>query len=432
MELAPQADTSCSSGKQWYVCSAGAYSGCCSIDPCADGICSDDNKSTKSKSTSSTTLTITPRKTTSATKSASEIASTTSSATTSTEIPTSTLSATSTIIATSTAVSTPSKISRHTGIIGGVVGGAAAAVILALLLCLCLRRKRRGKEINFHLHRSVSTASLKYREPTTATKQLPSAADESQPLTGTSRSLQNLLSSTTGSNATTAISSLDKIPANEQSLGSTVSSMTFSSRYLTNSATSTKSGPPITPPIRILVDRPTICSAPTLTPRAAGYVPELSDTGFRRQRVELATHSQSEMINQQHTRRQQRASHHRYHTSGSYPFGSSASVFPDSPNRFRYGDSGNDLIARQTAQKVVTEDGIVLGANLDLISSVDELRSKGKGAGEGYQGDHVMSFMDFSRDIELSERISGSTVGYRMPASESPRAGIPISRSTST
>jgi hypothetical protein len=34
---------SCPSGKQYYVCAAGNFRGCCTLDPCTTGVCPDDD-----------------------------------------------------------------------------------------------------------------------------------------------------------------------------------------------------------------------------------------------------------------------------------------------------------------------------------------------------------------------------------------------------
>src|SRR3954467_6548282 len=42
--LLPRAANTCTESKQWYVCTAGNFRGCCSSDPCTSGICPDYDK----------------------------------------------------------------------------------------------------------------------------------------------------------------------------------------------------------------------------------------------------------------------------------------------------------------------------------------------------------------------------------------------------
>ena len=73
------------------------------------------------------------------------------------------------------------------------------------------------------------------------------------------------------------------------------------------------------------------------------------------------------------------------------------------------------LTTRQTARRVVTRDGVVMGANLDRYSTVrDPERGEmemvmGK-QGDGDAGrDHVMSFMTFGgSEVEMVRRAEGS------------------------
>ena len=98
---------------------------------------------------------------------------------------------------------------------------------------------------------------------------------------------------------------------------------------------------------------------------------ELSDTGFYRQRAELAAHSQSELINVPLDRRRRKSPPN----PGSSPLSSTGSGRGSGGNKSsaRSADdkSGSiPLTSRHTAQRVVTKDGIVMGANLDRHSMV--------------------------------------------------------------
>lgn len=60
-------------------------------------------------------------------------------------------------------------------------------------------------------------------------------------------------------------------------------------------------------------------------------------------------------------------------------------------------------MARQTARRIITDDGVVLGANLDRYSVPSGLDvEKGKKS-ERNTGDHVMSFMNYDRGIGIMD-----------------------------
>ncbi|RHZ65356.1 uncharacterized protein CDV56_109325 [Aspergillus thermomutatus] len=92
--------------------------------------------------------------------------------------------------------------------------------------------------------------------------------------------------------------------------------------------------------------------------------PELSDTGFYRQRAELAAYSQSELINIPPSRRQALPAQHT--------------------------DPETEQSAQPQLPSIITPDGVILGANFDYRVPGDDPYP---GPGEGLS--HVLSFMHF-------------------------------------
>ena len=141
---------------------------------------------------------------------------------------------------------------------------------------------------------------------------------------------------------------------------------------------------------------------------------ELSDTGFYRQRAELPAHPSRELINVPTERRRRKS-----------PLAQSGSSWASSPSssssnggspRSAVDKNGSSMLTTgQTARRVVTRDGVVMGANLDRYSTVrDPERGEmemvmGK-QGDGDAGrDHVMSFMTFGgSEVEMVRRAEGS------------------------
>lgn len=142
-------------------------------------------------------------------------------------------------------------------------------------------------------------------------------------------------------------------------------------------------------------------------PRGAGLTPELSDTGFYRQRAELASHSQSELINVPLDQRRRKTPptpqsrpDYRHHKHGSQSWDSANARSRGHPSPSTSSDTGTispRLMARETARRIITDDGVVLGANLDRYSVPSGLYvEKGKKS-EQNTGEHVMSFMNYDR-----------------------------------
>jgi hypothetical protein len=101
-------------------------------------------------------------------------------------------------------------------------------------------------------------------------------------------------------------------------------------------------------------------TSPPPAPDRADTTPELFDTGFYRQRAELAAYSQSELINIPPERRQ-------------------ANSNPDT-----------DQPPQPQLPSIITPEGVILGANFDYRVPGDDPYP---GSGEGIS--HVLSFMQF-------------------------------------
>lgn len=143
---------------------------------------------------------------------------------------------------------------------------------------------------------------------------------------------------------------------------------------------------------------------------------ELSDTGFYRQRAELSANPSRELINVP-TERKRRKSPLAQVGSSCASSPSSSSSNGGSPRSAVDKNGSSALTTRQTARRVVTRDGVVMGANLDRYSTVrDPERGKmgemGK-LGDGHvERDHVMSFMTFGgSEVETVRRDEGNSLG---------------------
>ncbi|KAK1140495.1 hypothetical protein N8T08_010340 [Aspergillus melleus] len=152
---------------------------------------------------------------------------------------------------------------------------------------------------------------------------------------------------------------------------------TPSSTLLTDSATS------LTAALAIFPNKNTGTSTSTRTTNSQRQLeptPELSDTGFYRQRAELADHSARELIN---VPLSQRLRPHHHHPSSRQCRASSTL----SPN-----------LRPPPAIPIVTADGVVLTSNLDQLANDSSPRSA-----PGSDEDHVMSFMryDAAKDAML-------------------------------
>jgi len=145
-------------------------------------------------------------------------------------------------------------------------------------------------------------------------------------------------------------------------------------------------------------------------PPRQGFTPELQDTGFYRLRAELASHSQSELINvpMDQRRCQQnpirtRAGPRAWESPSLTPIAASPRASPvreDSGNGHSRSYSDGHRSSNPMG-RVITSEGVVLGANLDRYSngleigrSLAQERGRSVERGDADQ-DHVMSFMQY-------------------------------------
>ncbi|KAI1832801.1 hypothetical protein DTO027I6_8115 [Penicillium roqueforti] len=382
--LVPRDDTTCTGSKLWYVCTVGSFRGCCATDPCTTGICPDDDDDTLSSTSAGVSSVTTKTITTSPTSTLSKQATVSSTA-----YITSNTSTESTGVTSSASPSnTPGATSSNLGaIIGGVVGGVAVLVICAILLFCCCRRKRK------HGKREGTTLVSWYKDRGTA-------SEMKGPLSPSDSEAHN--SSSAASPFTDNTRSIILTP----------------DLALESSATSLISHSPRKTPIPPTQPHSNELFA-SIPPRQ-GFTPELPDTGFHRQRAELASHAQSELINVPLQQRQLQQPNINSWTSprawGSPALASipSSRASPASPARAADTGSGHSHShnnstgvspGRNQAGRVVTAEGVVLGANLDRYSNGMEIGESGSQA-LGERGrtaerggtDHVMSFMQYAGD----------------------------------
>ncbi|KAF9892826.1 hypothetical protein FE257_000415 [Aspergillus nanangensis] len=397
-------------GTQWYVCSLGDYRGCCSVDPCIAGGCPDD----AGKPMSSQTWVSTSTSTTSTSTSTSTVTTSTQATSTST-----------TILPTNPATSSPTAgpvntESHHNNgaLIGAVVGGVAGLVLLLGLVFFLMRRSRRkdrgsikmayplvllvGPKRNREKSRRPAVATDKrtldkgrgtpkhtngkpttrtnggpsrsaVRPPPTKVSSCASSSPRASPRTSPSKPSRSSPTKPLPNKASPTKSPLTRPSPTRQSpskssptkrspgaastraltqsmaSSSSSASATISSLSLSEAALSLKHLPPI-----------------PQQPKSPSIPPELPDTGFYRQRAELAAQSSRELINTFNPRRQL----HR-----SLDLGDAEGTCP------RMGP-------------IITEDGVVLTANFDRSSSCgDELLGLSCDSGTG--SGHVMRFMDY-------------------------------------
>ncbi|KAJ5248009.1 hypothetical protein N7524_011969 [Penicillium chrysogenum] len=490
--LVPRELNTCTGTKQWYVCTAGDFRGCCSSDPCTTGICPDDGGDTLSLTTAGVIdllPSVTPRTTTASSTSAlsesttlstdasstASITSTTTSAgsdtpsasetppvselltspvaltisqvSTSSDIFTTTeptgVTALSSVLAASASPSStpsdkPSAASSNKGaIIGGVVGGVAVLVICAILLFFCCRRKRKyGKrekgptlaswykhgfarkdratasEMKGPLSPSDSEANSEQTHPT------PNWRLRQHNISLISEIALAIDSSSAGSPFTTDTTRGSIILTPDLALGSSTS-------LIAHSPHKTPPVPPAQPHSNELV---------ASVPPRQGFTPELPDTGFHRLRAELASHSQSELINVPIEQRQRQQNHIRSRTGPrawespsltSIPSSRASPARGNNSGGHSHSNSNGGSPGRNQGGRVVTADGVVLGANLDRYSNGMAI---GESLAEGERGrstervetDHVMSFMQYGGRLE--DRGLRNGLGIASGHTSNPRA----------
>lgn len=159
-------------------------------------------------------------------------------------------------------------------------------------------------------------------------------------------------------------------------------------------------------------------------PPRQGFTPELPDTCFRRLRAELASHSQSELINVPIEQRQRQQNNTKSRTS---PRAWESPVLAPIPSSratsargtgnghgHSHSNSNGSSTGRNQAGRVITAEGVVLGANLDRYSNGMEIGDSQAQGGRGRNAergetDHVMSFMQYAGRPE--DRGVGSGLG---------------------
>ncbi|KAJ6087191.1 hypothetical protein N7467_006105 [Penicillium canescens] len=146
-------------------------------------------------------------------------------------------------------------------------------------------------------------------------------------------------------------------------------------------------------------------SVPIPLPQRQGSTPELPDISFYRLRCELAPYSQSELINvpvdqrwrqKLNLNQNSRAMPRAWESASSIPLAYTRGGTSQSPGQSG-SKNGNGSPVRPHAGRVITADGVILGANLDRYSSEMEVgRSSDRGRTVGRDCDeHVMSFMHY-------------------------------------
>ncbi|KAJ5124433.1 uncharacterized protein N7515_008258 [Penicillium bovifimosum] len=477
--LSPRALNDCPVGKQWYVCTAGDFHGCCSTDPCTSGVCPDfdpdDNGDSSSPLTELTDLVLTktapgpmvpdvpPRTTTTSvaalpestsadtTASASSpIVSSTSSeiaagsvaplpleetpaSETSTptlpvtsealDVPTSSdtsivtgattgATAASSVLAASNGIASPSSTPSDTpstassnlgAIIGGVVGGVGALIICAIIVfCCCRRKKKTGKY-----------SSLAWY-PSKARKERATASEMKGPISPSdSEANTSSFSPFTNSTRPNTLLSPD---------------LTLSNSSTTNLSThSSPSKKPLIPPTP-----PHTNELFASVPPRQGFTPELPDTGFYRVRAELASHAPSELINLPMERRRQqniiknRPGPRSWESPALTPNSQTSQSPPlsigNSTSTAHSRSQSDSTQPNSQSGRVVTAEGVVLGANLDRYSTGLEIgervREEREAGGRERGPEHVMSFMQYAerpeRDglgIAMGGQNSGGSAG---------------------
>ncbi|OJJ48183.1 hypothetical protein ASPZODRAFT_14332 [Penicilliopsis zonata CBS 506.65] len=395
----------CSASAPYYVCEKSGFEGCCSTNPCTDGVCP-DNASTTSASSKSTTRTSTSSTSTkSITSTSTSSTSTTSStkSTTSTTLITTTASTSSlitgavvntfsfvspttiaektttestsqsasetstqaTLTTSSTATHSVSSSDTGTGsatsphqmnkaLVGGVAGGVAAAVIILMLLLLfyCRRRKRQAR-------RSVTEKS--------------DNGSSTQTTDGRwNRRTRDILSLFIPSYHSPEDVGRDAyVEANTTFISTDPASQAPVSITITPPDSTTRS---IVVPVPTVVEKGDekeegYTASFAELPGVLGAASELSDTGLYRPRAELSTDSAGEMINGRRIPR----------------------------------IKVQEMDALANARTVVTSDGVVMGSNLDSLRSSREIR-----AGPVGKYEHVMSFMQYeSLGVNGDEKRAG-------------------------
>ncbi|KAJ5857408.1 hypothetical protein N7455_008302 [Penicillium solitum] len=399
--IIPRDFNDCTGDKLWYVCTAGNFRGCCSSDPCTTGICPDDTLSLttagvigllpnvpRTTTTSSTSTSSTSTSSTSTLSGSTTVLSTDPSTTASPPSSTASSIASETPAGSETS-NTPSAPSSNLGaIIGGVIGGIVVLVICAVLLFCCCRRKREyGKREKGSTLVSWYPSSFKHKDRANA-PEMKGALSPSDSETNNSLSA---VSPFTPDNIRGS-----KILTPDLALGS--SSLSFISHSHHKS--------PLVPPTK-----PHPSELIASVPPRQGFTPELPDTCFHRLRAELASYSQSELINVPIEQRQRQQNNTKSRTSPRAWESPALAPIPSSRassargtgngSGHSHSNSNGSSPGRNQAGRVITAEGVVLGANLDRYSNgmeIGDSQAQGERGRRAERGetDHVMSFMQYA------------------------------------
>ncbi|OQD69487.1 hypothetical protein PENPOL_c002G08998 [Penicillium polonicum] len=393
--IIPRDSNTCTGTKQWYVCTAGNFRGCCSSDPCTTGICPGDSDDDTLSLTTAGVIgllpNVTPRTTTTSSTSTLSGSTTVLSTDPSTTAspPSSTASITTETPAGLETPNTPSAPSSNLGaIIGGVVGGIAVLVICAVLLFCCCRRKREyGK-------REKGSTLVSWYPSRLKRKYGANAVEMKGALSPSDSETNNSLSAVSPFATDNIRGSIILTP--DLALGSS------STGFISHSPHKT---PPV-PPTKSHSSE-LIASVP---PRQ-GFTPELPDTCFQRLRAELASYSQSELINVPMEQRQRLQNHTKSRTSPRAWESPALAPIPSSRassargagngSGHSHSNSNGSSPGRNQAGRVITAEGVVLGANLDRYSNgmeIGDSQAQGERGRKAERGetDHVMSFMQYA------------------------------------
>ncbi|CAI7639105.1 unnamed protein product [Penicillium viridicatum] len=383
--IIPRDSNTCTGTKQWYVCTAGNFRGCCSSDPCTTGICPDDSVDNTLSLTTAGVIgllpNVTPRTTTTSSTSTLSGSTTVLSTDPSTTAspPSSTASITSETPAGLETSNTPSAPSSNLGaIIGGVVGGIAVLVICAVLLFCCCRRKREyGKREKGSTLVSWYPSGLK-RKGRAYASEMKGALSPSDSETNNSLSAISPFSTDNMRGSIILTPNLELGPS--------------STRFISHS-------PRKTPPVPLT--KPHSSELIASVPPRQGFTPELPDTCFQRLRAELASHSQSELINVPMEQRQRQKNHTKPRTSPRAWESPVLAPIPSSRASSARGAGNGSSPGRNQAGRVITAEGVVLGANLDRYSNgmeIGDSQAQGERGRKAERGetDHVMSFMQYA------------------------------------
>ncbi|KAJ5555306.1 hypothetical protein N7461_003776 [Penicillium sp. DV-2018c] len=422
--LFPRAYHECPAGKQWYVCTAGDFQGCCSTDPCTSGVCPDsdhddngDSSSTLTEPTdlvltktvpgatvpdathrSTTTSVTTPPEPTPENTAASEPSPTVPSSssevatgslpplplekTTLSEISTPTLPAESptldvstssdtsivteattgatAVLAATNGIASPSSTPSDTPKAGSSNLGPIIGGVVGGIGALMI-----CAIIIFcccrRKKKSGKYSSLVAWYPSKSRKERATSSEMKGPLSP-SDSEANTYTNSTRPNT---LLSPD---------------LTLSNSSTTNLSTCSPSKKPLIPPTPPTHTNELFASISART----GFTPELPDTGFYPGRAELASHAPSELINvpmEQRRRQQQNIMKNRtgprsWESPALTPTPISQSQSQTSPNltpglgTSNHSRSQSDITqASNQGGCVVTADGVVLGANMGRYST---------------------------------------------------------------